>query len=168
MGPKECLTPILTQKKKLPTIMRSIGAEGVIIADKSLSKEGVLVIVEQCLEFNYKVYIVPLITDWENQKRFQKVKKLQIEDLLERKPIVLDSKSISKQLKDKTILVTGAGSIGSEIVRRYCFFSPKIIVLDQAETLTSFIFLELNASEIKTKMKFVVADIRNLSNGSCF
>jgi hypothetical protein len=34
------------------------------------------------LEFNYKVYIVPLITDWENQKRFQKVKKLQIEDLL--------------------------------------------------------------------------------------
>jgi FlaA1/EpsC-like NDP-sugar epimerase len=60
------------------------------------------------LEFNYKVYIVPLITDWENQKRFQKVKKLQIEDLLERKPIVLDSKSISKQLKDKTILVTGA------------------------------------------------------------
>lgn len=157
--------PILTQKKKLPTIMRSIGAEGVIIADKSLSKEERLLIVEQCLEFNYKVYIVPLITDWENQKEIsQKVKKLQIEDLLERKPIVLDSKSISKQLKDKTILVTGAaGSIGSEIVRQVLQFSPKrIIVLDQAETPLHHLYLELNALETKTEMKFVVADIRNL------
>jgi FlaA1/EpsC-like NDP-sugar epimerase len=156
--------PILTQKKKLPTLMRSIGAEGVIIADKSLSKEERLLIVEQCLEFNYKVYIVPLITDWENQKEIsQKVKKLQIEDLLERKPIVLNTKSISKQLKDKTILVTGAaGSIGSEIVRQVMLFNPKrIIVLDQAETPLHHLFLEMNAMESKTKMQFVVADIRN-------
>jgi FlaA1/EpsC-like NDP-sugar epimerase len=156
--------PILTLKKKLPTLMRSIGAEGVIIADKSLSKEERLLIVEQCLEFNYKVYIVPLITDWENQKEIsQKVKKLQIEDLLERKPIVLDSKAISKQLKDKTILVTGAaGSIGSEIVRQVMRFNPKrIIVLDQAETPLHHLFLEMNALEAKTKMQFVVADIRN-------
>jgi hypothetical protein len=48
-------------KEKLPTLMRSVGAEGVIIADKSLSKEERLIIVDQCLEFNYKVYIVPLI-----------------------------------------------------------------------------------------------------------
>jgi hypothetical protein len=32
--------PILVLKKKLPTLMRSIGAEGVIIADKSLSKSA--------------------------------------------------------------------------------------------------------------------------------
>jgi hypothetical protein len=65
--------------------MRSVGAEGVIIADKSLSKEERLIIVDQCLEFNYKC-IVPLIADWENQKRYHK-KKQQIEDLLERKPL---------------------------------------------------------------------------------
>jgi FlaA1/EpsC-like NDP-sugar epimerase len=156
--------PILTQKKKLPTLMRSIGAEGVIIADKSLSKEERLLIVDQCLEFNYKVYIVPLITDWENQKEIsQKVKKFQIEDLLERKPIVLDTKSISKQLKDKTILVTGAaGSIGSEIVRQVLRFNPKrIIVLDQAETPLHHLFLEMSALETNTKIQFVVADIRN-------
>jgi FlaA1/EpsC-like NDP-sugar epimerase len=95
--------------------MRSVGAEGVIIADKSLSKER-LIIVDQCLEFNYKVYIVPLIADWENQKRYHKSKTIQIEDLLERKPIILDNKLISKQITDKTILITGAaGSIGSEM-----------------------------------------------------
>jgi FlaA1/EpsC-like NDP-sugar epimerase len=61
-----------------------------------LSKEERLIIVDQCLEFNYKVYIVPLIADWENQKRYQKSKTIQIEDLLERKPIILDNKLISE------------------------------------------------------------------------
>ncbi|MGM8362780.1 polysaccharide biosynthesis protein [Flavobacterium sp. ARAG 55.4] len=156
--------PILIQKKKLPTLMRSVGADGVIIADKSLSKEERLVIVEQCLEFNYKVYIVPLITDWENQKEIsQKVKNLQIEDLLDRKPIVLDGKSISKQLKDKTVLITGAaGSIGSEIVRQVLLFKPKrIIALDQAETPLHNLCLELINGGVADKITTVVADIRN-------
>lgn len=156
--------PILIQKKKLPTLMRSVSAEGVIIADKSLSKEERLVIVEQCLEFNYKVYIVPLITDWENQKEIsKKVKSLQIEDLLDRKPIVLDGKAISKQLKDKTVLITGAaGSIGSEIVRQVLLFDPKkIIVLDQAETPLHNLCLELANNDTKVKIRTVVADIKN-------
>ncbi|RVT75865.1 polysaccharide biosynthesis protein [Flavobacterium sufflavum] len=156
--------PILIQKKKLPTLMRSIGAEGVIIADKSLSKEERLVIVEQCLEFNYKVYIVPLITDWENQKEIsQKVKSIQIEDLLDRKPIVLDGKAISKQLKDKTVLITGAaGSIGSEIVRQVILFKPKkIVAVDQAETPLHNLCLELNNLDTPVDIVTVVADIRN-------
>jgi FlaA1/EpsC-like NDP-sugar epimerase len=156
--------PILILKKKLPTLMRSVGAEGVIIADKSLSKEERLVIVDQCLEFNYKVYIVPVITDWEDQKEISlKVKNLQIEDLLERKAIVLDNKSISKQLKDKTILITGAaGSIGSEIVRQVLVFNPeKIIILDQAETPLHHLSLETQSIISSTKIRTVVADIRN-------
>jgi FlaA1/EpsC-like NDP-sugar epimerase len=72
------------------------------------------------------VYIVPLIADWENQKRYHKSKTIQIEDLLERKPIILDNKLISKQITDKTILITGAaGSIGSEIVRQVLIYNPK-------------------------------------------
>ncbi len=155
--------PILVQKKKLPTLMRSVGAEGVIIADKSLSKEEQLIIVDQCLEFNYRVYSVPLISDWENQKEIsQKVKNIEIEDLLERKPIVLDSKSISKQLKDKTILITGAaGSIGSEIVRQVLVFKPKLVlILDQAETPLHHLSLELN-TESNSEMITIVADVRN-------
>ncbi|WP_394331834.1 polysaccharide biosynthesis protein [Flavobacterium degerlachei] len=156
--------PILVLKKKLPTLMRSVGAEGVIIADKSLSKEERLIIVDQCLEFNYKVYILPVITDWEDQKEIsQKVKNLQIEDLLERKAIVLDNKSISKQLKDKTVLITGAaGSIGSEIVRQVLGFNPKrIIILDQAETPLHHLSLETQNSTSSAEIRNVVADIRN-------
>ena len=156
--------PILILKKKLPTLMRSIGAEGVIIADKSLSKEEQLVIVDQCLEFNYKVFTVPSIANWENQKEIsQKVKTIQIEDLLERKPIVLDGKSISKQLKDKTILITGAaGSIGSEIARQVLNFNPKkIILLDQAETPLHHLQLETESLNSDSEIISLVADIRN-------
>lgn len=156
--------PILVQKKKLPALMRSVGAEAVIIADKSLTKEEQLIIVDQCLEFNYRVYTVPLITDWENQKEIsQKVKNIQIEDLLERKPIVLDSKSISKQLKEKTILISGAaGSIGSEIVRQVIIFKPNaIIMLDQAETPLHHLALEIQKIDTNTKIHTVIADVRN-------
>ncbi|KIA85268.1 nucleoside-diphosphate sugar epimerase/dehydratase [Flavobacterium sp. AED] len=156
--------PILVKKKKLPPLMRSVNAQAVIIADKSLSKEEQLIIVDQCLEFNYTVYTVPLISDWENQKEIsQKVKSIQIEDLLERKPIVLDSKLISKQLKDKTILITGAaGSIGSEIVRQVLIFNPKtVIILDQAETPLHHMCLEMKSSGSNSAIYTVIADVRN-------
>ncbi|TRX42104.1 polysaccharide biosynthesis protein [Flavobacterium restrictum] len=158
--------PILIQRKKLPTLMRSVGAVAIIIADKSLTKEEQLVIVDKCLEFNYRVYTVPLISDWENQKEIsQKVKNIQIEDLLERKPIVLDNKSISKQLKDKTVLISGAaGSIGSEIVRQVLSFKPKaVIIVDQAETPLHHLSLELtDKTEYEgTKIYNIIADVRN-------
>jgi len=156
--------PILVQRKKLPALMRSVGAEGLVIADKSLSKEEQLVIIDQCLEFNYKVYTIPTISDWENQKEIsQKVKNIQIEDLLERDPIVLDSISISKQLEDKTILITGAaGSIGSEIVRQVLRFSPrKVIILDQAESPLHHIRLEVEGIISDVIISTVIADIRN-------
>jgi FlaA1/EpsC-like NDP-sugar epimerase len=156
--------PILNLRKKLPTLMRSVGAEGVIIAEKSLSKEEQLVIVDQCLEFNYKVYSVPSISDWENQKDISKqIKNIQIEDLLERKPIVLDCDSITKQLDGKTVLITGAaGSIGSEIVRQILSFNPKtIIMLDQAETPLHHLILEIENLETDTKIHTIIADIRN-------
>lgn len=156
--------PILIQKKRLPALMRSVAAEGVIIADKSLSKEERLIIVDQCLEFNYRVYTVPLITDWENQKEIsRKVKNIQIEDLLERKPIVLDGKSISKQLKDKRILITGAaGSIGSEIVRQVLSFNPKeIVILDQAETPLHSLCIEIQKSDAGIKISPAIVDVRN-------
>jgi FlaA1/EpsC-like NDP-sugar epimerase len=156
--------PILVQKKKLPALMRSVAAEGVIMADKSLSKEEQLIIVDQCLEYNYRVYTVPLISDWENQKEIsQKVKNIQIEDLLERKPIVLDNQSISKQLKDKTVLISGAaGSIGSEIVRQVLGFNPKtIIMLDQAETPLHHLSLETLKMDSDSFIHTIIADIRN-------
>lgn len=157
--------PILQHKKKIAVLMRVFNAEALVIADKSLSKEDKLSIVDECLEFNYKVYTVPLISDWEDRKEIsKKIKNFQIQDLLERKPIVLDNKSISSQLKGKTVLITGAaGSIGSEIVRQVIQFSPKnVIMLDQAETPLHHLGLEMTKVETSTTICTVISDVRSL------
>lgn len=156
--------PIINQKKKISVIMRSMNAEALIVADKSLSRDEQLALVDECLENNLKIYTVPLISDWENQKEIsKKIKSFQIEDLLDRKPIVLDNKSISTQIKNKTILITGgAGSIGSEIVRQVIDFDPKlIIILDQAETPLHDLTLEMRKVNCETKIVSIIADIRD-------
>lgn len=156
--------PILQLKKRVPVLMRSLGVEALIIADKGLTKDERSAIVEECLEYNFKVYTIPLITDWENQEEISKnIKSFEIHDLLERKPIVLDMKSISSKLYGKTILVTGAaGSIGSEIVRQIIGFEPKtIIILDQAETPLHNLSLEIANKRPNIEIKNVLADVRS-------
>lgn len=156
--------PIMQMKRRIPVILRSIGAESLIVADKTLTKEERLAIVDECLEYNFKVYTIPLLTDWENQEEISKsIKSFEIQDLLERKPIVLDMKSISSQLQGKTILVTGAaGSIGSEIVRQVLHFNPqRIIILDQAETPLHSLCLEIAGLHAAIQIHNVIADVRN-------
>lgn len=156
--------PIIAQDKKVPVHLRSKGATALIIADKNLTKEEKIQIVDSCLEFDYKVYTVPLISDWENQTAIsKKVKSFQIQDLLERKPIVLNNNSISNQLKDKTVLITGAaGSIGSEIVWQVINFNPKrIIMVDLAESPLHQLVLELDKVKASVKICPLIADVRN-------
>ncbi len=156
--------PIVSQSKNIYVLLRAMKADAVIMAEKSLTKEEIVQIVEECLEYGFKVYTVPLIADWEDEKAIsKKVKTFQIEDLLERRPIVLDMKSISSQLKGKTIMITGAaGSIGSEITRQVLEFGPKtLIMLDQAETPLHALMLEVSAKKYQTDIKTVLTDIRN-------
>jgi FlaA1/EpsC-like NDP-sugar epimerase len=73
--------PIINQSKKISVILRSLKADALIIAEKSLTKEEIIAIVEECLEFNLKVFTVPLITNWEDEKQISsKVKSFEIED----------------------------------------------------------------------------------------
>jgi FlaA1/EpsC-like NDP-sugar epimerase len=158
--------PIINQRKGIHVILKSVNAEALIIAEKSLTKEETRALVEECLEYNFKVFTVPLITDWEDQNQISnQLKNFAIEDLLERKPIVLDNNKISDQIKGKTILITGgAGSIGSEIVRQIINFSPyKIIILDQAESPLHSLQLEISEISNKVKIRTVLADIKDLS-----
>ncbi len=156
--------PIINQNRKIHVHLRVLKADALIIAEKGLSKEEISLIVEECLEHNLKIYTVPLIADWEDKSQISNnIKSFQIEDLLERKPIVLNTTSIKNQLSKKTILITGAaGSIGSEITRQVLKFNPsRIIILDQAETPLHDLSLEVVTFKKKIKIKSVLADIRD-------
>ncbi|MFP5437198.1 MAG: UDP-N-acetylglucosamine 4,6-dehydratase family protein [Bacteroidia bacterium] len=85
----------------------------------------------------------------------------QLEDLLGRKPIILDKTSIFSQVSKKTILITGAaGSIGSEIARQVANFGPAAVVLaDQAETPLYFLGLEMEALAPNADFHIELADI---------
>lgn len=156
--------PILSKNKRISVLLRARGAQGVILADKYLTKAEKIALVDDCLENGYKVFTAPLISDWENEQDFSRqIKNIQIEDLLERKPIVLDNKSISKELKGKRVLVTGAaGSIGSEIVRQVLKYDPELlIIVDQAETPLHQLRLELNNLSDEVRYEAVMGDVRN-------
>lgn len=120
-------------------------------------------LVEKCLNFNTRVLNVPPISSWINgQLSFKQIKKVKIEDLLERDEIVLDKEKTYAQLNGKTILVTGAaGSIGSELVRQIINFNPKkIVLLDQAESAIYDLVNELKEHN-QTSFEEVIADVRN-------
>ena len=148
----------------MPVLLRSMNAKALILADKSLSMSENMSIVNLCLDFNIKVFTLPAIADWENQNKIsKKVKNIQIENLLKRSPIVLDNKLISKQVKSKTILTSGAAdSIVSEIVSQIVSFHPaKIIMVDQVETPLHHLSLELSKLDSTIEIHSVIADIRN-------
>ena len=156
--------PIINQTRGIHVILKSVNAEALIIAEKSLTKEETVQLVEECLDYNFKVFTVPLITDWEDQNQISnQLKNFAIEDLLERKPIVLDNNKISTQIKGKNVMITGgAGSIGSEIVRQLMSFNPyKIIILDQAESPLHSLNLEISAESTDIKIQTVLADIKD-------
>ena len=156
--------PILNSKKKASVLLRSINAQVLILSDNSLSNAEKINIVEDCLESNIKVYNSGTITDWENQEAIsKKVIEFKIEDLLDRSTILLDQESLSDQILNNTVLVTGAaGSIGSELARQIIGFKPKkIIILDQAETPLHYLSDELEKLNTDTKIQTVISDVRN-------
>ena len=85
------------------------------------------------------------------------LKHLTIEDLLARNPKDLDTKKIGEFIKDKVVLITGAGgSIGSEISRQCQMFgAKKLILLDHSEYNLYAITEELQKIETVSVMQNV-------------
>lgn len=156
--------PLLQSTRRMSVVMRSMGVQALILADNQMSTEDKREMVDDCLEHGYKVYSLPIISDWENQKEIsRKIQTIKIEDLLERKPIVLDKSNLALQIHQKRILVTGAaGSIGSEITRQVLAFEPQeLILVDQAETPLHQLCLEIEKINPDIKIQVVIQDIRN-------
>ncbi len=148
---------------ELDALLTEMEISFIIISTTHISSAKKQDLVEKCLNYNTRVLNVPPISSWINgQLSFKQIKKIKIEELLERDEIVLDKEKTMAQLSGKTILVTGAaGSIGSELVRQIIHFNPKkIVLLDQAESAIYDLVNELKENN-QTLFEEVIADVRN-------
>ena len=120
-------------------------------------------ILNQLLELNFKIYKLPELQDWTGESISSEIKKVNLEDLLQRSPINLHPEKLRTLYENKVILVSGAaGSIGSEIVRKLTNFNPKtILMLDQAETPLHQMSLDMETEFPHIHYEKIIADVRN-------
>ncbi|MBI2269059.1 MAG: polysaccharide biosynthesis protein [Bacteroidetes bacterium] len=148
---------------KLETFLQGGNIAHVIISMQDIPPSRKQEIIELCLKYNTKVLNVPPVHNWINgELSFKQIRKVKIEELLERDPIKLNEDNIRQQIHNKVVLVTGAaGSIGSEIVRQVIRYEPKLLILlDQAETPLYEIDLEILEKLKPGQFEIVIGDIR--------
>jgi len=115
----------------LRQILESGTVDHVILAIPSLNPELVKTVLDECNRVDVTLNTLPPITKLlESDVSVNKLREIDIADLLGRDEVKLDLESLSTALHNNTILVTGAGgSIGSEICRQVAGFKPHRLVL---------------------------------------
>ena len=155
--------PIYSKEKIEKNDKDKLALDGILILKEMMSKEEMNSWVNLFLERDLQVFKAPSVQKLRENDLTTSIKSLQIEDLLNRKPIKLNNDEVKDRHFQKNILVTGgAGSIGSEIVRQVAQFSPAlIVVLDQAETPLYDVELEMREKFPHINFKFILADVSN-------
>ena len=159
-------TPILTDISHIQTACRKVNADEILIAIPSASSEQMRKIVKLCDETGIKFKTVPGMGELINGKvTFNAIREVDYRDLLGREIIRLDEDKIGNHLKNKYVLVTGAGgSIGSELCRQICRFEPKkIILFERAESPLYAIELELKQSFKNIEVCSILGDIQDVN-----
>jgi FlaA1/EpsC-like NDP-sugar epimerase len=123
--------PVAGTSKEIVQAVEKYKIDLIVLAIPSLSKGELARIFDECSKTKVKTQIMPMIEDIMLGKvAVNQFRDVEVEDLLGREPVELDIDGISEYVTGKTVLVTGAGgSIGSEICRQICRFSPKKLVL---------------------------------------
>ncbi|TDM03584.1 polysaccharide biosynthesis protein [Macrococcus hajekii] len=151
-------------REDIASLVKKYAIKKIVIAIPSLSKQKLQEIHEFASQTHVDVLIMPNIDDvLAGKLEVSQLKKVEVEDLLGREPVTLNAKEIFPQIKNKIVLVTGAGgSIGSEIVRQITNFDPKeIILLGHGENSIYTILEEM--SQISNGVKYVpvIADVQD-------
>lgn len=151
-------------REDIPRLVSKYDIEKIVIAIPSLSKKELNKINEIAVNSKAEVFTMPNIDDvLAGRIEVSQLKKVEVEDLLGREPVVLDTEGIEEQLQGKTILVTGAGgSIGSEIVRQVTKFQPtKVILLGHGENSIYLMMEELRLLDNAVEYVPVIADVQD-------
>lgn len=143
---------------------KELNIDEIMLAMPSASVTEKRDILEICNETDCEVKTLPSIDQViDSDELYSKIRKVNIDDLLAREPIVLDNPGIEEYIKGKTILVTGGGgSIGSELCRQIMKFSPaKLVIVDIYENNAYDLQMELNRLYPDNKPEVIISSVRD-------
>lgn len=157
-----------TRNKKMMSLLLKKGVKAVVVSPLKMNEVDVKPNLNEFIDAGFQLLMIPQLTNYKEGDDIEEfnvernLRKIQIEDLLGRKPIEIDKKPIEKMVAGKVIMITGAaGSIGSEIVRQLSTFNPrKLILVDNAETPLHNIKLEVTEKFKDIEYAFEIADVR--------
>jgi len=158
--------PILGDRTSITRVVKSRNIDEIIIAIPSASKKDINEIYNECSKTGCRVKILPSVTELIDESVvIQRIRDVNIEDLLGREPVKLDCTEIASFLEDRVVLVTGGGgSIGSELCRQIAAFKPKqLIILDNYENNLYDIQNELEFKHPDLYLVPIIANIREKS-----
>jgi FlaA1/EpsC-like NDP-sugar epimerase len=141
------------------------GATYAIIAMPSVSHTVRREAMREATEAGLKVMTVPSFDDIASGKvTLSQLRQVELDDLLGRDPVVLDSAGLASFLGGKTVLVTGAGgSIGAELCRQIARFHPgRLVLFELSEFALYQIEQEFHRDHPQLPIVCAVGDTRNV------
>nr|WP_218948373.1 nucleoside-diphosphate sugar epimerase/dehydratase [Acinetobacter sp. YH12140] len=138
--------------KKAQAKLGKFGIEEVLLAMPSVGRARKKEIIESFDTADVKIMELPGVTQLvDGQVQVSDIREVDIIDLLGRDPVPPKPELLEKNIKNKVVMVTGAGgSIGSELCRQIVKHQPKILVLfEMSEFALYSIDRELQASDIQ-------------------
>jgi FlaA1/EpsC-like NDP-sugar epimerase len=156
--------PVADRVEAAADVVQRLRIGEIIVATPSASGEEMRQIIAHCRAAKVPFKVMP--ATWEvlsGNARIDALREVNINDLLRRPPVQLDTAGIDKVLKGKRVLVTGAaGSIGSEICRQVLRFAPaSLTCLDHDENALFYLERSLRDTTAgsETTVRYCLADI---------
>ncbi|MBI4578573.1 MAG: polysaccharide biosynthesis protein [Planctomycetes bacterium] len=122
---------VLGTTEQIREVCKQHDVDEVLIALPSWPQRQVRHLVGLCQGMNLRFRTVPAVSDLiEGKVQVSQIRPVDIEDLLGREAVTLDTGAIANYIRDKVIMVTGAGgSIGAEMCRQIARFRPRKLLL---------------------------------------
>ena len=155
---------VLGTRNELVKIASKKDIDEIIIAMPSVKGKEIKAIIDICKQTNCKLTILPgLYEIIEGKVSISQLRPVDVEDLLGRDPVKLDTTAVKEYLSGKIVLITGAGgSIGSEIVRQVAKMQPaKLLLLGKGENSIYEITQEMKIEYPQLKTVPIIADVRD-------
>ena len=154
---------IVGGRSSIPAMAEKYDVDEIVLAIPSASRQEKLQILSYCHNTSCTLRTLPGICQLANgEVRIEQIREVDIEDLLGRETVKIDLDEVAAYITGKTVLVTGVGSIGSELCRQAAAQRPKrLIIFDIYENNAYDIQMELRRTHPELDLVVLIGSVRD-------